>query len=73
MVRLYLSRDQALVLFDWLARTSAADAPVGFEDQAERRAMWDLESSLEALLAEVLSSDYRAEVDAARTRVRDSD
>ena len=32
-----LSHDQALVLFEWLARTGASDQPAEFEDQAEQR------------------------------------
>lgn len=38
-ISIRLSRDQALVLFEWLARTSAADLPAAFEDQAEQRAL----------------------------------
>lgn len=68
-----LSRDQALVLFEWLARTSAADQPVTYEDQAEQRALWDLEASLESVLTEPLREDYRQCVDAARARLRDAE
>ncbi|GAB2647657.1 hypothetical protein GCM10009743_23890 [Kribbella swartbergensis] len=68
-----LSRDQALVLFDWLARTSEAGEPVGFVDQAEQRALWDLEACLEALLPEVLAADYQVRLRLARDKVRDSD
>jgi hypothetical protein len=39
-----LSQDQALVLFDWLARTGTRDQPAEFEDQAEQRVLWDLEA-----------------------------
>jgi len=66
-----LSRDQALVFFEWLARTRAADQPVEFEDQAEQRVLWDLEAALEAVLVEPFHADYRAELEAARVRVRD--
>lgn len=65
--------EQALVLFDWLVRTSEAEQPAPFEDQAEQRAMWDLGATLEALLPAVLGSDYRAELLAARSRSPDSD
>lgn len=68
-----LSRDQALVLFEWLARTGNAGEPAAFEDQAEQRALWDLESALEAVLTEPLGVDYRAKLEAARGRVRDSE
>ena len=66
-----LSRDQALVLFEWLARTGASDQPAEFEDQAEQRVLWDLEAVLESVLTEPLNADYRQRLDAARGRVRD--
>ncbi|MCA1702004.1 MAG: hypothetical protein LC808_01525 [Actinobacteria bacterium] len=72
-ISLGLSRDQALVLFDWLARTGNAGSPARFEDQAEQRVFWDLESALETVLSEPLSADYRALLEAARSRVRDSE
>lgn len=72
-ISIRLSRDQALVLFEWLARTSAADIPAVFEDQAEQRALWDLEASLESVLAEPLREEYRELVEAARERLRDAE
>jgi hypothetical protein len=71
-ISLGLSRDQSLVLFEWLARTGNAGEPVGFEDQAEQRVLWDLEAAREAALTEPLNADYRAKLEAARGRVRDS-
>ena len=68
-----LSRDQALVLFEWLARTGAADQPAAFEDQAEQRALWDLEASLESVLTEPLREDYRQLVEGVRARLRDAE
>ncbi|MGD7708307.1 hypothetical protein [Microlunatus sp. Y2014] len=67
-----LSRDQALVLFEWLARTGAGDQPASFEDQAEQRVLWDLEAALEKVLTEPFKSDYRERLEVARSRVRDS-
>jgi len=72
-ITLAVPRDQALVLFEWLVRTGNAGEPAAFEDQAEQRALWDLESALEAVLTEPLSVDYRARLEAARGRVRDSE
>lgn len=70
-VSLGLSRDQALVFFEWLARTGAGEQPAAFEDQAEQRVLWDLEAALEKNLTEPFKSDYRERLEAARTRVRD--
>ncbi|HET7474878.1 MAG TPA: hypothetical protein VFJ97_02520 [Dermatophilaceae bacterium] len=43
-IAISLSRDGALVLFEWLARTGASEQPVAFEDQAEQSVLWDLEA-----------------------------
>ena len=68
-----LSGDQALVLFEWLARTGAGEQPAAFEDQAEQRVLWDLEAALEKHLAEPFKSNYRELLEAARGRVRDEE
>jgi hypothetical protein len=51
-----LSRDEALVLFEWLSRTDEATNDFGdlVEDQAEQRALWNLTSFLEGVLVEPL-------------------
>lgn len=72
-VSLGLSRDRALVLFDWLVRTGEAGRPVGFVDRAEQRVLWDIEAALESLLTESFAADYTARLDAARDRIRDSE
>lgn len=72
-VSLGLSRDEALVLLEWLARTGAGEQPAAFEDQAEQRVLWDLEAVLEKHLVEPFKSDYRELLEAARSRVRDSE
>jgi hypothetical protein len=69
-VNLMLTRDEALVLFDWLGRIHER-GPVAIEDQAELHALWSLEASLERILAEPFAADYEAIVKAARDRLRD--
>ncbi|MBA3456815.1 MAG: hypothetical protein H0T42_27245 [Deltaproteobacteria bacterium] len=65
-----LSSDQALVLYDWLARFNAARSHA-FEDQAEQRVLWDLECTLESMLAAPLASNHDELLAAARARIRD--
>jgi hypothetical protein len=66
---LELTRDQALVLFDWLARLDEAEAfPV--EDAAEEQVLWCLHGQLEKALSEQFRADYRELVEQARTRVK---
>ncbi len=69
-VRVELSQDQALVLYDGLSRFGTAMHP-SFEDQAEQRIVWDLAADLESQISVVVASDYRALLAAARERVRD--
>ncbi len=72
-VYLTLGLDQALVLADWLARTSRSEQPAPFEDQAEQRALWDLEAALESQLPEVFAQDYKERLRYARSATRDSE
>ena len=69
-VNVTLSRDEALVLFDWLARFNAEEGHP-FADQAEQRALWNLAAVLESTLVEPLKPDYDALLSAARARLRD--
>lgn len=71
-VMLELSKDQALVLFDWIKRFNESDDHE-FEDQAEERTLWDLEARLERDLAEPFADNYGAFLTMARARVRDSE
>jgi hypothetical protein len=68
-VRLELSRDEALVLFEWLARFNKADGR-DFEDQAEQRVLWDMEAKLESVLVEPFDPKYSELLAQARARVR---
>ena len=65
-----LSDDAALVLFDFLSRVNRAYAAI-MEDQAEARVLWDIEADLERALDVVVARDYEAQVQEARSRVRD--
>lgn len=69
-VILELTTDQALVLFEWLARFNQKD-DVAFEDDAERRVLFDLESKLESSLTAPLEPNYKELLAAARNQVRD--
>jgi hypothetical protein len=66
-----LSRDEALVLYEWVCGFNQREDVV-FDDQAEQRVLWDLEASLESLLVEPLSESYADLLAAARGRVRDA-
>ncbi len=65
-VTLVLSKDEALVLFEWLY--TAKD--IGRLPD-EERVYWSLEGQLEKTLAEPFRPDYAALVEAARRRLLD--
>jgi hypothetical protein len=64
-VCLRLTRAEALVLFEWLARVDAAR-----NRPAEDPVLWRLEGQLERTLVEPLAPNYKQAVEAARREVR---
>jgi hypothetical protein len=71
VVVLRLTRAEALVLFEWLARVDAAGT-LPIEDAAEEQVLWRVEGQLESTLTEPLGPDYKQVVEAARREVRSS-
>lgn len=65
-----LTSDEALVLSDWLSRFIQA-GPTHIEDQAELRALWNLDCLLERELSEPFLPNYGDLVQRARDRLRD--
>ena len=56
------------MLFEWLHSNEGKHE---FSDQAEQRVLWDLEASLEAQVAVLLSPDYARVLGEARSQLRD--
>jgi hypothetical protein len=69
-VTLRLTKAEALVLFDWLARD--ASRALQFEDHAEQQVLWVVEAQLEKVLTGPLSPDYKRLLSEARDQVRGS-
>ena len=72
LVRIELTGDEALVLFDFLERFSESNK-LELEDQAEQRVLWDLTCILERELAQPFAANYVELLSQARDRVRDSE
>lgn len=70
-VVLHLTGDEALVLFEWLARFNASEHSV--DDQVEQRALWNLEAALERQLVAPFAEDYAKQLAEARARLRDGE
>ena len=70
-VRITLSENEALVLFDLLSRNPEADS-IQISDQAEHHALWNLESMLESQLGSVISDAHALDLSRARAELRDT-
>lgn len=68
-IRIELSSDEALVLFEFLYRYSDTDK-LTIEDQAEQVALWGLCNSLESILVEPFQKNYGDLVASARDAIR---
>lgn len=70
---LELTRNEAIVLFEFLGRFNHKDHKELFEDQAEQRVLWDIEAILEKHLSESFRQDYSMIIAHAREAVRDKE
>jgi hypothetical protein len=64
-VRVELTREEAIVLFEMLSRHSETDV-LAIQDRAEEFATWRLCGALEKALAEPFAPDYAAILQRAR-------
>jgi hypothetical protein len=70
-VNIQLTKEEAIVLFEFLCRFNEKDDPSRFEDQSEQRVLWDIECTLEKILSEPFRADYQAIIKKYRNAVRD--
>jgi hypothetical protein len=67
-----LTRDEAIVLFEFLTRYSSASGELKIVDQAEQRVLSDIQAILESTLPEPINNPgYEERVARARSAVRD--
>ncbi len=69
-VTITLTDDEALVLFEFLARFSDTDL-LGTKDQSEQRALWNLHCLLERQIVASFAPNYHELLMSARDRIRD--
>jgi hypothetical protein len=67
-MKLELTGDEALVLFEWLSRLDEQDAFI--KDLAEEKVLWSLHGQLEKVLTEIFQPNYSELVEQARARLR---
>ncbi|MCA6362347.1 MAG: hypothetical protein IM638_04875 [Bacteroidetes bacterium] len=68
-----LTKNEAIVLFEFLGRFNENDGLSKFEDQSEQKVLWDIERILEKQLSEPFRADYGEIVAKAREQVRDKE
>ena len=71
-VTLALTKEEALVLFEFLSRFSDTEV-LSLEDKAEERVLWDMCCMLEKVLVEPFDENYSQLLHDARAQIRDSD
>lgn len=69
-IKIDLTKDEAIVLFEFLSRFNKNIHEEMFEDKAEQQVLWDIECLLEKELVEPFHSDYRDIVKRAREIVK---
>lgn len=72
-VNIEVTKDEALVFFDFLSRLNEKEPVDLFEDQAEQKVLWIIEGLLEKELVEPFKPDYKEIIRQARDRLRDSE
>ena len=70
-IEIRLTKDEALVLFEFLSRFNQADNNAIFEDKSEQKTLWTIEGQLEKILVEPFKPDYLDIIKEARNRLRD--
>ena len=72
-ITLTLSKEQALVLFEFLSRFNQDEHKEIFEDQSEEKMLWILEGQLQSILVEPFMPDYLDIILDARNKTRDEE
>lgn len=72
-INLTVTKDEALVLFEFLSRFNQSEHSDIFEDQAEQKILWLLEGQLEKQLVEPFKPDYFEIIKNARDKIRDKE
>ncbi len=69
-IKIEITKDEALVLFEFLSRYSDTDK-LAIEHQSEQRVLWSLNCIFEKTINEAYSSDYKKSLESARNRLQD--
>jgi hypothetical protein len=68
-----ISGEEAIVLFEWLYNFNEKEQYELFEDQAEKRILFDLQAELEKVISAIFSDNYIDILAKAREKIRDKE
>jgi hypothetical protein len=71
-IKIELTKDEALVLFEFLSRFSESEN-LDIQHQSEERVLWNLTCSLEKILVEPFKENYDEILNLARERLKDKE
>jgi hypothetical protein len=71
LINIELTKDEALVLFDFLGRFNKSNHEDIFQDQAEQKTLWNLEALLEKTLSEPFMTNYKDIIKQSRDNILD--
>jgi hypothetical protein len=72
-INIKLTKDEALVLFEFISRFNETEHKELFQDQSEQKMMWLIEGQLQKILVEPFRPDYKEIIDNARNNIRDEE
>lgn len=67
------SKEEVIVLFEWLHNFNKENNDDFFNDQAEQRVLWDLEAELENVNLATFEDNYMEILSKAREKIRDNE
>jgi hypothetical protein len=65
------SAEEALVFLEWLHKFNEVEHPTLFQDKAEERILFDIETELETAVSDTFSCNYQELLLLARQKIRD--
>ncbi|MBL7787104.1 MAG: hypothetical protein JNM36_14435 [Chitinophagales bacterium] len=70
-IAIIFNEEEALVLLEWLHNFNQEEHSTLFQDQAEKRILFDIEAELEKVVSATFDNNYREILLKARQKIRD--
>ena len=70
-IAIIFNEEEALVLLEWLHNFNQEEHSTLFQDQAEKRILFDIEAELEKVVSTTFDNNYQEILLKARQKIRD--